>query len=86
MCRLPHLLLMWPHWCEGTPAWLAHITLATWAIWLQLERAGSLFPLVMRALWSQALSAGLPTFSAVRPLMMTLLPGSHSHGDVGLLL
>ncbi len=58
-----HTSLRWALCCEVIRAWLAHITLATSALWWQLEPAGSLLPLVMRVLWHQALTAGLPKFS-----------------------
>jgi len=40
-----------------------------WALSWELVPAGSLLPSVMRALWRQALTHGLPKFSDVRPVV-----------------
>ena len=54
---------------EVKAAWLAHGTLATWALSWQLVPAGSLLPSVVRAVWRQALTPGLPKFSDVFPVV-----------------
>ncbi len=66
---VPQRSVRWALFCEVTPAWLEHVTLATWALCWQLEPAGCLLPSVMRGLWLQDLTAGLPTFSEVRPVL-----------------